>query len=235
MSKYGKAYLAFCPMIYRLLMFVGLPLLAFGLLLLEFLAGGDFSDSFYATMIQVVLLFYMAEAWADGIIFGNFSGASKITFFNYFLSSKNCVETLTNAVVGDCVRRFYMCLYFTALEIPHVIGSFYHKKSVDMLFMEYKLDEFHQSMEFCILLLGMMLFAMFAIITLVIWISRYFALIWFGMLFASLGGVLLEAVMILATVNVLCGFGLSLIAAILLNKLFQKSVIKKGVGCYYDN
>nr|MCR4674945.1 hypothetical protein [Lachnospiraceae bacterium] len=78
---------ALYPKIYQGLMFIGLPALLLVLMgIYGITAAGDLSNSVFSMLGLPIMVVYIAEAWADGIVFGNFSGGVKAFYFNYFMS-----------------------------------------------------------------------------------------------------------------------------------------------------
>lgn len=235
MKQYFKSALSFYPLLYRLFMFAVVPVLELLIMGYVWLMNGlRFGGELFSVLVLPVMVYFLSEAWTDGLIFGNFSGGAKAFYFNYYLSSKKGIKVLENALKGDCLRRGLMSLFVAVLLIPEVIGTFYHQKTVNVLDFVLPLGPFAQSKGFCVLYTLVIAMTVFAVLTLVIWISRFFALIWFGMLFASMGTLVVCGICVLAVVNVFAVLGLVIVVAVLLNGLFQKSVIRKGERCYYD-
>ena len=235
MKKIVKAGLAFCPGLYRVLMFFALPLVTLIIMIGVACSETDLSNSFYYAMLTPILFFYIAEAWADGIIYGNFSGGKKAFYFNYFLSSTKGMDVLKAAVKGDCLRRGIMSVVVSLMDIPFIIGTFYQQKSVDIMVGDVKLDAFRQSALFCVLMVIMLAILVFTVLTLVIWISRFFSLIWFGLMFSSMGAMLVNFVSVLALENIFIMLFVLVVLMVGMNFLFYRSVIVKGERCSYDS
>ena len=235
MKNYIKSALSFYPLLYRLFMFVAVPVIELLVMGYTWLMNGlKFGGELFAIVVLPVMVYYLSEAWTDGLIFGNFSGGNKAFYFNYYLSSKRGIKVLKDALKGDCFRRAFMSLFVTVLLIPEVIGTFYQKKNVEIVFYTMEIKPFYRTMTFCVLFTVVIALAIFAVLTLVIWVSRFFALIWFGMMFASMGTMLVGGICILALENVFVALVVLLVMAVGLNHLFQKSVVRKGERCYYD-
>ena len=226
---------ALYPKIYQALMFIGLPVLlvvimgSYGVI-----AAGNLSNSVFSMLSLPIMIVYIADAWADGIVFGNFSGGAKAFYFNYFMSSKKGIDVLSDLVATDSSRRFFLCVFAVLTEIPYIFGSFYHQDSVDMIFRVQTLTEGQKTFKFAFIFTAMLVFASFAILTMVIWISRYFSLVWFGMIFASIGVIVLMGICMLAMISIQIMFTLSVVGTVFINRQFQKSVIMKGEKSYYD-
>lgn len=218
----NKSYFVFTSYIYRIVMFIGLPLLMFGLQMIFLCRGQKMETKLAVLWLMITQNFLIViEVLSDMFLFGGIQSkdAEKM---DYLKTSPRGMQVMKNALTMDLIRRF--C---TALGIISVEAVVFRIAGVSVV-------QGNILLQISFVLFIVLVTYLFSVLGVVI--SRSFGLLWLN---AGLGYVM-------SVLAVLCGslpeiksyavvYDVALaVFCIGLSILTVRTAMKKVEGSYYD-